>query len=706
MRTLWRWLRTLLDFLTLLRVPVLIVVIGVLLCAAVPQVGELVDISLDPALGYQRIAVLLFALWLAGVVWISARCLVAFDLPILKAADGRFVQGFGKVFPRALGTAVPATLAIAYWRAVPYAEGQNSVRLGMSLGLAAMALAVLWFTWKRRALWQRLTGRPQAEPTVGQLERFHHLGPLRAWHWAGIAALLLSWIVAWIWPRAMTLFGPIACILGAAALAVWASTLPIYWAARQRFPLLTVVFLWACVLTWADLNDNHAVRLDATQDSQQIPGEHRLYAAGGQPDLAAYVRRWRDTHAADCPNGPILVSSEGGGIRAAMWTVLVISELDRRSAGRISRCVLGMSGVSGGSLGVAATALAAREQPDPVERGRRLVAMMEADLLSPLLGSLFGLDQLQRVVPWRAFSDRGQALEDSFVRAYDDQIRPATLPGSPFADPWSALYPPGGNAAELPVLLLNTTIVGTGERLVQHGFAPLKDFATSFHAAIDGATWFPPSLPLAHAVHNSARFTLASPAGTVYRMPAPGAPFVREDLLGQVVDGGYFENSGTETLAEFSQWLIDRHLLEAGGFTAIHISNDPGVEQVGPNDDDCRDDGYPPPAETEIRKDGELLAPVTAILSTRSARGALARQTWAQTVGNRLWHFRLCNGPRPVPLGWFIGPGTTSELRSQLLATFSDGQRDPDRPLTNVCQLEKLAALYGGAAQVTEGCPL
>lgn len=696
MHTLWRWLRTLLDFLTLLRVPVLIVVLGVLLSGSVAQVGELVDISLDPSLGYQRVGVLFCTLWLGVVVWISARCLVAFDLPVLRAADGGFVPGFGRILPRMLGTAVPATMAIAYWRAQPYAEGQDGVRHWMAAAMAVMAVALLWFTWKRRALWQRISGRPQAEPTVGSLTAFHQLRHAW-WHWAGIAALVASWIEAWLFPHSLSLLGPISCILGAAALLVWASTLPIYWAARKRLPLLTAVFLWACVLTWADLNDNHAVRLDATQNSQQIPTEHRLYAdaAHTPPDLADYVRRWNETHADACPAGPILVSSEGGGIRAAMWTVLVLGELDVRTNGAVSRCVLGMSGVSGGSLGVAANALAVRDQTQPAERAPRLVRMMESDLLSPLLGSLFGLDQLQRVVPLRAFSDRGQALEDSFVRAYDDRVRPENAAKGLFAAPWSALYPPDGADAALPVLLLNTTIVGTGERLVQHGFAPIDEFTTAFHAAIDGAVWFPPSLPLAHAVHNSARFTLASPAGTVYRMPRPGQPFVREDLLGQVVDGGYFENSGTETLAEFSEWLIARGLLTAGAFTAIHISNDPGVEKVGPNDDDCRGDQYPPPAASEVHKDGELLAPVTAILSTRGARGALARQTWAQTVGEHLWHFRLCNGPRAVPLGWFIGPGTTSELRSQLLSTFSNGEHDPKRPLTNLKQLEALARLYG-----------
>lgn len=703
MQSLWRWLRTLLDFLTLLRIPTLIVVLGVLLSTMVAQVGELIDISLDPGLRFQRLIVVVFALGLGLVVWITARSLVAFDLPILRHSHERWRSALGQELPRLLGAAVPLTLAVAYYQALPYAQDQGRTQTLMVVAMALGGVGLWVFTFKRRALWERLSGRPGTKPKVASLQQFRELGPLWHWHWMGIFALVLSWLVAWIWPHWLSALGPIPCILGAALLFVWASTLPVYWASRRRFPLLTAVFLWACALTWADLNDNHAVRVYADQNSQQIPEARALYTAQTGPDMAQYVRLWNAQRTAQCPGGPILVSSEGGGIRAAMWTVIVLGELDRRTNGQVSRCILAMSGVSGGSLGLAAAAMATRDQPDPDQRARRLIAMMEADLLSPLLGSLFGLDQLQRVVPMRLFSDRGQALEDAFVRAYENTVR-AVSEDSPFAAGWEVLYPPAASVAELPILLLNSTVVATGERVIQHGFAPLEDFAERFPAAIDGATWFPPTLPLAHAVHNSARFTFASPAGTVYQMPVGDTPFKPAQLLGQVVDGGYFENSGTTTLAEFSRWLSAEQLLDPSAFTAIHISNDPGVEQVGPNDDDCAGDAYLPSVNSALRKDGELLAPVNAILSTRSARGQLARQNWADSTGDRLWHFRLCNGPREVPLGWFIGPGTTAELRRQLLATGDDGQRDPRRPLTNLCQLEALAGQFGAGLAKTDGC--
>lgn len=144
------------------------------------------------------------------------------------------------------------------------------------------------------------------------------------------------------------------------------------------------------------------------------------------------------------------------------------------------------------------------------------------------------------------------------------------------------------------------------------------------------------------AVHNSARFTLVSPAGTVRR---------RFETLGQVVDGGYFENSATTTLAH----VIERFRATTGTdapVTVIHISNDPGVAPFAPDGDDrCP---TPPPAEA-IDIQGELRAPLTALLATRDARGQYAREELGEQIEARrndhLCHYRLCQRQRTIPLG-------------------------------------------------------
>jgi hypothetical protein len=172
-------------------------------------------------------------------------------------------------------------------------------------------------------------------------------------------------------------------------------------------------------------------------------------------------------------------------------------------------------------------------------------------------------------------------------------------------------------------------------------------------------------------VHNSARFTLVSPAGTVRRR---GNGEEKVEVLGQVVDGGYFENSATTSLAH----VIERFQNGPGTGTAVtvvHISNDPAVTPFAPDGDDhCP--MLPPPPHDRIY--GEARAPFTALLATRDARGQYAREALGERIAaqgsDRLWHYRLCHRHRTIPLGWTIGDATTAEMREQL--TGAEGAAD------------------------------
>jgi hypothetical protein len=169
----------------------------------------------------------------------------------------------------------------------------------------------------------------------------------------------------------------------------------------------------------------------------------------------------------------------------------------------------------------------------------------------------------------------------------------------------------------LPALFLNTTIVADGRRLIQHPYSSLGEMP--FPGSVDGAGWLPAELPVISAVSNSARFTLVSPAGTVRRRVEG-----RVDTLGQVVDGGYFENSATTTLAH----VIERFRATTGTeapVTVIHISNDPGVAPFARNNEES----CPtlPPAEA-VAIQGELHAPTTTC-GTAACASANAPSRWA-----------------------------------------------------------------------------
>ena len=101
--------------------------------------------------------------------------------------------------------------------------------------------------------------------------------------------------------------------------------------------------------------------------------------------------------------------------------------------------------------------------------------------------------------------------------------------------------------------------------------------------------------------------------------------------------------------------------------TIIHISNDPGVAPFAPDGNDHCPTVAPAEA-ADIQ--GELRAPLTALLATRDARGQYAREELGERIKSRpedhLWHYRLCQRQRTIPLGWTIGDATTAEMREQL----------------------------------------
>jgi hypothetical protein len=688
------------QLLILIRVPLVMVYLGVVLTRQLEQISELLDLSLTSE--HQLWAAWWFAGILGFLVWYSARTLYAFDWSerIGVSTDWHRV---GEYLPRALGALVPLIMAWAYASRQPVNGICGCVWAWL---FVAQAILIALITWKRRPMVQALStwlGRNREAwisslPDVGKYKRWKELGSPRHWHWAGLAVLIASSLVGWRYPQSIDAIGPVALILGAGAWLVWASTAPIYWAARRKIPLLSLLVIWAIVLNLGGCNDNHAVRLTASMDSVDDPpaGLHYGDEVPARLSMQNYLIEWSEQHPIDqCPR-VYLVASEGGGIRAAAWTALVLSKLEERSGGQFWRCTLAASGVSGGSLGLALFSAHLRDNEGKLDP-KALQSVFNRDFLAPVLASAFGVDQLQRFLPGRWFTDRGQALESAWIAAYRDHETPAERS---FDLPLANMIRARNSDRLLPALFFNSTAISSGTRLIQHPFAPaivmtandkallkpVSPFASTFPGAIDGANWLPAELPLSSAVLNSSRFAYASPAGTVRRLMAEPA---KPRTLGQLVDGGYFENSGATTLSDFMR-LANKESSDLGNRMAvIHISNDVGVagvmsrhnmespQEEGPDtcpayrpDPEIADD----PAPTAATTHGELLSPLLTLYQTREARGDQARRILAQTMaqgpdGNErqtFWHFRLCKGKRAFPLGWTIGRDTLEEMTNQL----------------------------------------
>lgn len=337
-----------------------------------------------------------------------------------------------------------------------------------------------------------------------------------------------------------------------------------------------------------------------------------------------------------------LVSAEGGGIRAAYWTALILGQMDIASDGEFHNRVASVSGVSGGSLGVA-TWLAAQERQDllPEEKLALMKKFLQSDFLSPLLAGFLFLDVPRALLGplWfsarrdhvfeKALADTWQEVghTDFFARQYLNlclkgfRYRPAVF--------FNATEATSGSYIPLSSTTLpSSKSIMNPERLsLESGLS-----RTSLKLA-----------PLAQMVHISARFPFLSPEAEVgietsqlaaeadakeqlkkrdnnsedlyaateknaialsktrdasrKQVPIP-RKFAR---VGVLVDGGYYDNSGLtptrEALTQIAEWRKEEaegvlrsivHTKDAK-IEVLHIVNDPGkaCQPLSPSERDA-----------------------------------------------------------------------------------------------------------------------
>ncbi len=656
------------DHLRPIRVPLMVVLIGAGAALAVDQISELFLIMAQRGSPRLAFAALLAACAAASIaIWYQGRN--AFRLryprwPSLQDPRGAVLRAW---LPRVLAASVPLLVAAGCWIAVHDVRSDTDldispIRLALLVGLSL--LLILGFVGRRRlfnALFARLGMRPLArsprEEASGSGVRSLGRVPILVLIGVAVLNVLVTLLVVWF-PELLDGLGPLAILLTGGAFFAITGGFATMLCDRRGFPLLTVLAVVAVGLHSLRLNDNHLVRLTEAMSTHAVDESALADDRSHLSSFEAYRDLWM---AERCPGeGPcpmLLVSSEGGGIRAAAWTALVLGRLDAAGEDRVIDRAFAMSGVSGGSVGVATVAALHRRREAGMVLAEVASDFLTRDFLAPTLANMLFVDFSQRLLPGAWFDDRGRALtrswEWNFAAEFDGSGDNAFA--APLAAPYGSIERPD---ARSPALFLNSTVVQTGERMVQHPFARLPKGGNWF-AARDIADFPTARLPLGEAVLNSARFTYVSPAGTL--VDDAGEPAL------QLVDGGYFENSGATTLLDvidaLRAWDRDNRLR----LRVLHISNDPSIQPFS-HESPGADDRCPDQPKPKVELSGEVAAPLVGLLSTREARGAYARQALLAALGpeDRFWHFRLCPGDYLLPLGWTISAPVITEMERQL----------------------------------------
>ena len=506
------------------------------------------------------------------------------------------------------------------------------------------------FAKSRRWVFGKLFALPKIEAVHASLsEKFDDLSkPAKRF----AQLLMLITLVAFFWttlaPVSAGKLGTANLLLLAAANWVFIGTALVFYGDKYRVPIFIMLLVWAFLISaW---NDNHVMR-NLGKLTQANAGRTAIQT-DFQTWLNARLPAWQQAHP-DKPFPVFLVAAEGGGIRAAYWTATLLGAMQDANP-QFTDHVYAMSGVSGGSLGIATFAAlvkAGNAKADVAADCRKNGALsyercahafLQNDFLGPVAGRMLYGDLLQRFlpVPFKAF-DRATALE----LAWQDAWHRLTHTNY-FDEEFQTLYSDKQDKASVPALFFNTTWVEKGNRVLSSSVIPDSHFT----AIQDLYQVTDKQIRLSTAVHNSARFSYVSPAGTVED--------AQNTIWGHLVDGGYFENSGTTTLLEIYNAIKD----QAGDKWSqlrpivIMITNDPA------QDDEAIKD--PNPFANEVR------SPIDGLLNTRSGRGAYARGVMRKIVSKDkdgvFKEFGLQHVNGPVPLGWTLSDAAMATMQTRL----------------------------------------
>ena len=474
----------------------------------------------------------------------------------------------------------------------------------------------------------------------------------------GIAAAVALFVWATFFVQSTVILGSAGIVLLAFALSLPIGSMLVWLGIRGGVPTFTLLAIWGMLIS--PFADNHVV--------ETLPGDINRPGIGAAFDTW-FERLDREHPTPDGSHPVILVATEGGGIRAAYWTAAVLTSLTD-TVPTFSEHTFAISGVSGGALGstVYDALLVRRDQmnvkvdedytPQAGEQNSLRFAakqILSHDALAPTLAAMTQPDLVQRFVPAPILPDRARALEGAWEVAWrHHSLQPNGQPDDTFGKGFLSMMK--GKADRHPSLFLNGTIVETGQRIIASnlhienldGDVDLADSVDLFGAIGD-------DVRVSTAVDNSTRFTYVGPAGTLLRAKNSngGSPLDCEPgaRCEHVVDGGYFENSGSATLSDVLRVMSRSRYAARIRPHVIFIQ--------------FRNANPAPIGTTKFAN--EVLSPVRALLAVRGAHADVAAAELMDTLGAANYtQFQLVQTKAVFPLGWLLADRTRNLMDQQM----------------------------------------
>ncbi|WP_148216095.1 hypothetical protein [Acaryochloris marina] len=341
----------------------------------------------------------------------------------------------------------------------------------------------------------------------------------------------------------------------------------------EKIPTITLIIILALISSQFNWNDNHQIRhIYGIKEQNKTENSKKKDIVLSIPDaFDSWIEKRNDKNKYIEKNiaYPVyIVSAQGGGIYAAYHAASTLAKLHDTSDGKFSSHVFAISSVSGGSLGSAVYSALVKEfaqqqnkninSPTTINVHKKISPYVEKilgnDFLSPLFSLALFPDLLQRFIPIPISTwDRVRGLELALEEYWDNTFNASTEMKN-YENYFSNSYKEFWNLCEEnPALVLNTTNVETGERVV---FSPFKFSTNGLNSFFDFDLVYP-NIPLSTATFISARFPIFTPAGWFKHYVKDETSATKRISKSRLVDGGYFDNSGVATARDIIDEILE-----------------------------------------------------------------------------------------------------------------------------------------------------
>jgi hypothetical protein len=476
--------------------------------------------------GLLQIAFAAGLLFLALQAWSWSRIII----------DSNYGADRGNWRPRQLLVWTPRILGALPFVATAWALWTNpATNTGFVLALIGVGLIFFVLVIKRQDIEPGLRRRAVARGMAGHFDRIQ-----RYWVIFGLAMAVLAMIVATVWPTWFGALGAPAVVFLGLGFIIPVVAIAIQMGSGLRIPVAGTLLALAVVFgLWVD---NHGVGRRAFGGAATGPIDRLT--------LTQAYEQWRAAQpgGADAKKTMILVAVQGGASRAGYWTAVALSNLREAAKAKgvdVDPHIFAISSVSGGSVGAVGYAAMLKSAPPEPDFKLRLMRFAGENVLGGAVTGLMFQDLLQRFLPVTFLPDRAETLERSWEDAWasiDPTAPSATLMREPFLN----LAPKAGEQWR-PILIVQGASENGGRRFLTSGVK----FGCDEIDADDLLDSLGHDVAASTAILNGARFPWVSPGGT---FPAErcGTTAKQTD---HILDGGYFDGAGAETLREMVRAL-------------------------------------------------------------------------------------------------------------------------------------------------------